>query len=171
MSLFMYIKKTLWLFSSLFVLLSISCTLQGQDMPRTVIGSTGDYYDNLLFGTLHFTVGEVAVARYQNGLELGEGFHRAYYDLIVESKEILPVDWEVNIYPNPTTERIRIALPNEESTSAELYNSNGQLLFRQAVLETDQELDLGAYPAGTYLLRLQDQTGRQGTFRVLKVKY
>lgn len=167
----MYIKKPLWLFSSLLILLSISCSVEAQDMPRTVVGSSGDYYDNLLFGTLHFTVGEVAVARYQNGLELGEGFHRAYYDLLVESKEILPLDWAVNIYPNPTTERIQIELPNDEATAAELYNSNGQLLFRQAELTANQEVDLSAYPAGTYLLRLQDKAGRQGTFRVLKVKY
>lgn len=166
----MHTNQRQWLFGSLFLLLSVGY-LHAQDMPRTVVGSSGDYYDNLLFGSLHFTVGEVAVARYQNELELGEGFHRAYYDLLVDSKEILPLDWAVNIYPNPTTERIRIQLPEPGQTTAELYNSTGQLLFQQAVLETDQEIDLATYPAGTYLLRLSDQSGRQGTFRVLKIKY
>lgn len=155
----------------LVILLASAGSLTGQDMPRTVIGNAGDYYDNLLFGSLHFTVGEIAVARYQNGLELGEGFHRAYYDLLVENEELLPLNWEVNIYPNPTTESIRIALPDLSPTRAALYNSNGQLLWQETILTSLQELDLGAYPAGTYLLRLADETGREGTFRVLKIKH
>ncbi|WP_367390853.1 T9SS type A sorting domain-containing protein [Lewinella sp. LCG006] len=145
--------------------------LSAQDIPRTVVGNAGDYYDNLIFGSLHFTVGEVAVARYQNGLELGEGFHRAYYDLLVKNEELLPLDWAVNIYPNPTTESIRIALPDLAPTQAALYNTNGQLLWQETIVTPLQVVDLAAYPAGTYLLRLADEEGRTGTFQVLKIKH
>lgn len=163
--------QTFGLGACLIILLISAGSLTGQDMPRTVVGNAGDYYDNLLFGTLHFTVGEVAVARYQNGMELGEGFHRAYYDLLVKNEELLPLNWEVNIYPNPITERVQIALPDLTPTKAVLFNSNGQLLWQETMQTSLQEIDLGAYPAGTYVLRLADDTGRVGTFRILKIKY
>lgn len=167
----MQATKTFFSFGAILFLLGSFCDLKAQDMPRTVIGSNGDYYDNLLFGSLHFTVGEVAVARYQNGLELGEGFHRAYHDLLVENKEILPLDWAVNVYPNPTTERIRITLPSTAVAEAQLYNQLGQLVHQQTDILSESELDMSQLPAGTYLLRLWDETGRQGTFQVLKVRY
>ena len=40
---------------------------QAQDMPRQVVGNAGDYYQSVLFGNLHWTVGEIAVSRHENG--------------------------------------------------------------------------------------------------------
>lgn len=168
----MYQTKTFSLLAVILVLLSLPVFSNAQDMPRTVVGSAGDYYDNLQFGTIHFTVGEVAVDRYTNAtMELGEGFHRAYYELIVNSEDMLPTDWQVGIYPNPTTEEIRLQLPTDEPVTAQLYNAAGQLLFTQEELQNQSALDLRSLPAGTYILRLLDSTGRQGSFQVLKIKY
>lgn len=145
--------------------------LHAQDMPRTVVGSAGDYYDNLIFGSLHFTVGEIAVARYENGLELGEGFHRVYYDLIVDAEEILPQDWSVNVFPNPTTKDLRISLSTTAEVEAQLFSQNGQLVKQQEAILHEGSMDLSPLPAGTYILRLTDQDGRNGTFQILKIDY
>ncbi|MEL6973390.1 MAG: hypothetical protein AAFO02_24740, partial [Bacteroidota bacterium] len=90
----MYSKRSHHLLSKpKFYLLSLALglgifSLAAQDLPRTVIGNSGDYYDNLIFGSLHFTVGEIAVAEYGTDVQLGEGFHRSYYDLLVSSEDL-----------------------------------------------------------------------------------
>ncbi len=142
-----------------------------QDLPRTVVGNAGDYYENLLFGSLHFTVGEVAVARFENNIELGEGFHRSYYDLLVDAQEILPQTWEVTVFPNPTTEQIRFRWSTDQQVAAQLFNANGQLLQQQEQILHQGRMDMSQLPAGSYLLQLQDQNGRTGTFQILKVNH
>lgn len=152
-----------------FALCAALGTSLAQELPRTVIGSSGDYYDNLLFGSLHFTVGEIAVARFENNIELGEGFHRSYYDLLVDAQEILPTSWEVTVCPNPTTEQVRFRWSTKEQLTAQLYDTNGRLILQQAGILQEGQMDMSPLPAGTYLLRLQDLEGRTGSFQILKV--
>jgi len=144
--------------------------VHGQDMPRTVVGSSGEYLDNLLFGTLNYTVGEIAVDRYQTSMDLAEGFHRVYYDLIVRNENITPTDWNVLVYPNPTAEWIKLELPEyDKLVHAQLYNSTGQLLLEQVDISYEANFDLLPFPAGTYWLRLIDEDGQQASFQVQKV--
>ncbi len=155
------------------ILLGLNClvltAVTAQDMPRTVVGSAGDYYQNILVGNLHWTVGEIAVSRYQNGIELGEGFHQVYYDLLVQSEEELPADWEVNVYPNPTTDWLQVRFPETETLALKLFDLQGRLLADWGEVNGTATLDVDFYPEGTYLLQLQAADGRQRTLKVLKV--
>jgi len=146
--------------------------LHAQSMPRTVVGSAGTYYTNLLFGNLHFTVGEVAVARYTADAALDEGFHRMYFDLVVDTKDVTPAEWAVSVFPNPTADRLRVALPSHLTrTIAQLYSSTGQVVLQVPDLSPDAELDVSHLPAGTYWLRLHDLAGQQtATFQVQKIQ-
>lgn len=156
---------------ALLLLLGSWGALHAQSMPRTVVGSAGTYYNNLLFGNLHFTVGEVAVARYTTDATLDEGFHRMYFDLVVDTKDMAPAPWAVSVYPNPTADRLRIALPDLTRTTARLYSSTGQVVLQLANLSHDAELDVSHLPAGTYWLRLHDPAGQQSaTFQVQKIQ-
>lgn len=147
----------------------LATSLAAQNMPRTVVGNAGDYYDALQFGNLHWTVGEVAVSLHQNGLELGEGFHQAYYELIVTTEDA-GLNWEVTIYPNPTADFLHLRFPEQENIHAQLFGSSGELLISRENLSWESELDLNAYPAGTYWLRLQNQEGQQQSFQIMKIK-
>lgn len=143
--------------------------LTAQDIPRTVVGSAGDYYQNILVGNLHWTVGEIAVSRYENGLELGEGFHQVYYDLLVLTEEELPEDWEISVYPNPTTAWLKVRFPQTETLAIKLFDLQGRLLANGGTLSGEATLDFDFYPAGVYLLQLQAEDGRQRTVKVMKV--
>jgi len=143
--------------------------LSAQDAPRTVIGNAGDYYESLQFGNLHWTVGEVAVSLHQNGTELAEGFHNAYYDLIVSTNDVLP-DWEVNVFPNPTADFLQVKLAESEHVQAQLFDMNGQLLIDKEDLFWETTFDLSQFPAGSYWLKLQDEDGRKRSFQIIKVR-
>lgn len=171
--LFQYTNSRLVLPVLIFGLILFGSTisnLSAQTMPRTVVGSSGEYLDHLLFGTLNFTVGEVAVNRYQGAMDLAEGFHRVYYDLVVSNEDLLPADWEVLVYPNPTAEYLKVEFPaSEKRVNAQIYSSTGQLLLQQENISLETEFDLQVLPAGTYWLRLMDETGRQGSFQIQKI--
>lgn len=152
------------------LLMILASPLAAQNMPRTVVGNAGDYYEALQFGNLHWTVGEVAVSLHQNGLELHEGFHQVYYELIVHTEEIAP-NWEVSIYPNPTTDFLQLKFAEgEQAASAQVFGSTGQLLINRENLQWEEEFDLRDFPAGSYWIRLLAADGRQQTYKVIKMR-
>ena len=138
-------------------------TLAAQEMARTVVGNAGTYYDNLVFGDLHFTVGEIAVSNLSGDFQLAEGFHHGYFDLLVKTDEPIENAWQVAVYPNPTTELVNIQLPDEAVVTAQLWSTNGQLLQQQAQLRDRAVLDVSTLPAGSYWLRLVTSDGRHAS--------
>lgn len=155
---------------TLLLLAGLCPALNAQDMPRTVVGNAGDYYEHALFGNLHWTVGEIAVSRFQNGQELAEGFHQAYYDLVVSVSEPVLPEWEVSIFPNPTIGELQVRLPEPESLMAQLYSGNGQLLLTEEKLQSEHSIDMSAMPAGVYWLQLIAADGRSQSYQVQKIR-
>lgn len=149
-----------------------SAGLHAQSMTRSVVGSTGGYYDNLQFGDLHFTLGEVAVGRYiDNGMELDEGFHRMYYQVFVSAEEVHADQWDVKIYPNPVADRLYLEIPDERPVHALLFNVYGQLVLSEEGIIQHGSLNIDQLPAGTYWLRLRDEQGEQGVYQIQKVSF
>ena len=142
-----------------------------QSLSSTVIGSTGTLFENEDFGNLNFTLGEVAVAYLEtdDGHTLGEGFHRLYYDLVVSTKDILPEDWAVRVFPNPTSGRLVLDTDNQKIRVAELYNQLGQRLTERQINEVQTEFDFSKLSVGAYYLRVLDTEGRSQTFKVMKI--
>ena len=157
------------LFIPLFLLVAGIATATAQNAPRTVVGNAGDYYESLQFGNLHFTVGELAVSRLQNGLVLSEGFHQGYYELLVSSEDPQPPAWEVAVYPNPTATTVTVSTASTTAGRAALYDAQGRLLHDRPLQSGSAAFDLSAYPAGSYWLRLQDAAGQRRSFQVQKV--
>ncbi len=74
----------------------------------------------------------------------------------------------INIYPNPTSGLLSIALEEGSATSVTLRNSLGQLLLADKTLSTNQvALDLSSYPTGIYFLQLEVD-GQVVTKKVVK---
>ncbi len=73
-------------------------------------------------------------------------------------------------YPNPTENRIEIAVPDTERTSllVALYNSQMQLIFQKqhAVNQQKITIDLAGFPRGLYFAKLNMETSE--TVKILK---
>ncbi|MEL6973577.1 MAG: T9SS type A sorting domain-containing protein, partial [Bacteroidota bacterium] len=71
--------------------------------------------------------------------------------------------YDLRVYPNPTTDQVRLYLPQQEVGAApgwSLYNLQGQLLSQGVFTEaTSTTVDLTTLPPANYLLRLQDAEG------------
>ena len=158
---------------AILLFLGLNALGNAQETPRHVVGAAGGYYEDALFGTLCWTVGEVAVSHFQNGIELCEGFHQANYPLEISEREYEsqyePVSWEVELYPNPTAGWLQIKLPFGEGFSAQLFSSFGQLVWAENGLRVQHQLNLEALPAGIYWLRLASPDGQSQSYQIQKI--
>ncbi len=139
-----------------------------QDIPLDLIGSGGGYFHHTTIGDLHWSVGEIMTETYSNGDVLTQGFHQLYYNL-VPVWEVPDLQFELSIYPNPTTDWINLKRDNSNPMNASLFNVLGQKMMDIELSEMNQEIDLGAFAEGMYLLSIYDKNRILKTYRIQKV--
>ncbi len=72
----------------------------------------------------------------------------------------------INIYPNPTHGILNISNPNHiKLNKIEVYNIYGQ---RLKIVKTQNNIDITNFKSGVYLMKVEDENGKQGTFKVIK---
>ncbi|MEN8188127.1 MAG: glycosyl hydrolase family 18 protein [Bacteroidota bacterium] len=72
----------------------------------------------------------------------------------------------IALYPNPSTGTLKIANPNSiEINKVEVFNLYGQKLKAGFYNNT---IDFSRFNAGIYLIRIEDNEGKQGTFKIIK---
>ncbi len=87
-----------------------------------------------------------------------------YSDLLPVKEN--PVLTNVTVYPNPTTGEIRLSHPAQlKIREAEVFDLFGR---KQNVTVTQNGIDLRALSKGIYILRITDQKGNQGSFKIIK---
>lgn len=149
--------------------------LPAQTIERSVIGAAGTSLSSASF-EVDFTVGEAVVTTVESGsFVLTQGFQQGDLDLTGIEAPLLTVDYR--LYPNPTADRVQLDLQAARPVTLHLQWFDAQ--GRQVALPAEtlrlgsqpQSLhyDLSALATGTYLLRLTDDSGREGhTFRVVR---
>lgn len=76
------------------------------------------------------------------------------------------IQTQVHLYPNPTIGLLTIDPPaSVKIRKIKVFN-----IFGQQLIETgnNNRIDLSSYPKGMYIIRILDEAGRQGSFKVLK---
>ena len=72
----------------------------------------------------------------------------------------------LRVFPNPTSRMLNISNPNFiKIERVEVYNIFGQKLNAKFANNT---IDLGDFKSGIYLVKMVDEKGQQGTFKVIK---
>jgi hypothetical protein len=134
-------------------------TSQGfQDTIIEKIGFTGSYMLPFDMCTMAFDGNEGGPFRCysDNNFATYKPFYDNECDYLVgvEENEIL----ELAIFPNPSSGKFTIEAPLQAGQSIELYNLNGQQVFKQVILNSgvNKTLDINLTP-GMYLLKLISQ--------------
>ena len=74
------------------------------------------------------------------------------------SKDVLPHENSVSIYPNPATDQITVS-SEEEITELEILDQVGKAVFYQNSGKNSLTLNTSAYPSGIYFLRVRSANG------------
>lgn len=69
--------------------------------------------------------------------------------------------------PNPTNGLVTLHFKTASKRQLTLYNTSGMLIWTKTISETDTEVDMKAYPSGSYLMRVGGLKGER-SFRVVK---
>lgn len=128
-------------------------------------------------GSLSYTVGQLAISfekqRTTNAevikTSLFEGVQQTYCIDELDIDGVLPINLNVNIYPNPTTDCIQV-MPTEsiDNLKFELYTIDGQLLQHGIIRGIKQTIDMKNYPSGSYLLRVHVDN-MENNYRIIKI--
>lgn len=75
---------------------------------------------------------------------------------ISESKAL---DSQIEIYPNPTTDKLNIQFTSDrkEVIKAQIINNTGQVVKAVELNYNDKQISIGDLPSGVYLLNLKDK--------------
>lgn len=134
------------------------------------VASGGDAFGR--DGTASYSVGQVVYTTpsdYRNSNE--QGVQQAYeVSEIMEKDSLLQNNLELTVYPNPTTDKLTLEIPNfnEENISYELITLTGQLLETHEINESTTALVLKNYAQGTYLLKIVNNQQPIKIFKIIK---
>ncbi|WP_367391238.1 S8 family serine peptidase [Lewinella sp. LCG006] len=87
----------------------------------------------------------------------------------VPQSDTANADFDLSVYPNPTTDRLFVKtnmLENEIAGKVSLLNNSGQVVYQNQTLlfpYGEIQVNVANYPKGQYFLRLETATGEQYT--------
>ncbi|MCH2046408.1 MAG: T9SS type A sorting domain-containing protein [Saprospiraceae bacterium] len=97
---------------------------------------------------------------------IGENFYSIQLINFSVTEQALATN-EYRIFPNPTQDLITVRQSEYGRFNLQLFNLNGQLLQVYNDLEGQYQFNLNNHPAGTYILKVQDEYQTQ-TYKVIK---
>lgn len=125
--------------------------------------------------TLNWTIGEGIIETFSNNeMVLTQGFQQPSLKItVVEESD--KIDFQINVYPNPTKDFLTINLlsENDISCTTELFDMSGKLLFSKIFKgrEITENVDLTNYSSNLYILRIIDTNGKLvRTYKIQKIQ-
>ena len=81
--------------------------------------------------------------------------------------DILDIHYDVHVFPNPTTNNLAISLQDIDFVNVIILDALGKVLFQQNGLSHQNRIDLSAYVAGIYFLKIITPEGSR-EIRIIK---
>jgi hypothetical protein len=82
------------------------------------------------------------------------------YDTLTTVPQLIKVNRQVSVYPNPNNGAFIIALQNvNEQTQVEVYNILGEEVYKAKLNSNSTQLDIGIQPQGIYFYRILTERG------------
>lgn len=90
------------------------------------------------------------------------------YSLVVHVVGCAGETRAITLYPNPTATGVYLATDNAAGTEYELYDTKGILLRKDKMQNSTTYIDMSAWPAGTYFLKLRQNNAFINSFSIIK---
>ena len=110
------------------------------------------------------TLIEIVVEGTSNGLSVRDRFNISHEPGAVENNKGMAL----SVYPNPSAGLFTIEGGQGNQKKVSLFGLDGTLIYENLQFESGQLMDISAFPAGSYILRVQDPY-RTGTIIIQKL--
>ncbi|BDD05176.1 T9SS type A sorting domain-containing protein [Aureibacter tunicatorum] len=133
---------------------------------QEVISSQGGSYSNAN-ANMDFTIGEAIIEMGTDGVyDITQGFHQTVWAVTVLRND-LP-DYEVSVYPNPTSDILNIKTSKFRNVTYNLYDLEGRLILQNELEDNLTTIEVRDLISGSYLLTLRDGKQSLKTFKLIK---
>ena len=150
-------KNTIVLFS-LFACISVSA--------QEVVSTQGESYSNAS-AKIDFTIGEVVINTVTDGTNaLTQGFHQTNWNFL--GVEDFAPDFDITIFPNPTSDVLYIKSSFYQDITYSLYDTQGKLVFKNILTETETQIQLNQLAPGAYSLSIHNKKEQLKNFKFIK---
>jgi hypothetical protein len=123
-------------------------------------------------GTVNYTIGQIVCYTGTGTLgTIAQGVQQPYeISLITGLEEAKEVSLEIEVFPNPTMDIIRLKIGNYsfENLRFELYSSNGTLLLNNKIDSQESNISMDGYIPSVYLLKVVRENKEIKTFKIIK---
>lgn len=134
------------------VLCTLACLFVGRAGAQILISSGGDAYTTTTNHVV-LSIGESFVETQTPGANaLTYGFNQPIPGTI-GILETGPIELEV--FPNPTSNYVKVDTPFEEALEITIWSASGQLIEVQTIQPEQPILDFRMLPASVYILRMR----------------
>lgn len=133
---------------------------------QEVVTAQGDSYSNTS-ANIDFTIGEVIIDKGTDGsYDITQGFHQTNWNF-VRLEDFAP-DYEVSIFPNPTSNELNIKTSSFENVTFMLFDTQGKLVMQNILSGEQTAIQVGQLAPGSYSLTLNKETHNLKTFKLVK---
>lgn len=148
--------------STIVLLCTLSIACRGQ---QAVVAAGADA--NGSSGSISYSIGQIVYSSSVGGF-INEGVQQPY-ELFITSTEEPFLSIEMNLFPNPTSHELIIEMKNYvDGISADISDIDGRLLERHLLNSKRTVINVSAWSAATYLIRLTDISGKTTSYRLIK---
>lgn len=133
---------------------------------QDLISTGGDFFQ-MPSGSISFTIGEPIIETVGNAShDLTQGFQQSTRPIVTDYNEL--DDIAIEVYPNPTTDIVKIELSERKQLDYQLYDLHGVMLQQDKISEINTTISLNKYYPSVYILKLIDNNLGSRTFQIVK---
>lgn len=122
-------------------------------------------------GKISFSVSQVLDHSSKSATKsISEGVQQPFEIQVSTGVKLGNLPFEVSVFPNPSSSEIQILRSSDQyqSAQASFYDMAGHMLLQQEMTESTTKINLQAFPAGIYTLRISLKYYGEQTFQVVK---
>lgn len=138
-----------------------------QSISKQVIGTAGKTQTNSNH-KVSYTLGEPVIGSMTaGGKQLGNGYHPSL-NLQALSINDINLNFQIKIYPNPTSEFLFVTHPDYSKFNMEITDINGKIIY-SGIVERDYPIDVSSYTTGIYLITIENKESNiKNMYKIIK---
>lgn len=122
-------------------------------------------------GSSSYSIGQIVYTTNSGSTgTVAQGIQQSYEITALSNTDLTALTLSVQTYPNPTTDKIVLALNNLEPTALSyvLYDLNGRTIANAVVNQTETPIEMQNLAAGVYILKVNQNNSELKTFKIIK---